>query len=419
MLIRRTYKYRLRVSKTTAARLDWVLWQCRQLYNAALQERIGAYQMRRVSVNYYDQANQLPSIKEVCPEYKEVGSHVLQDVLRRLDKAFQNFFRRVKQGQTPGFPRYQGRNRYDSFTFPDIAGWKLDGDRLTLSKIGDCRIILHRPLEGSIKTVTIKREGQHWYVCFSCEVEVAVPTVAVQSEVGLDVGLLHWATLSSGEQIANPRYLRKSLAKLKVEQQSLALKRRGSNRRKQQVRRVAELHRRVANQRKDFAHKISRRLVDSYDAVYTEDLRLTNMVKLHNMALSFHDAGFGMFNAFGAYKAASAGKLWLQVNPRYTSQTCSGCGVIQKKELSERWHSCLCGTELDRDHNAAINILRLGTSLRVGQPTAMLTPLGVGGSRCDGVSVTSTWSQRWYPCLQREPASRRHPQSKLAKLRHL
>jgi putative transposase len=408
MLIRKTFKYRLAdPSKAVAAKLDWVLWRCRELYNSALTERRLAYSMRGVSISYYDQANQLPAIKEVLPEYGEIGSHVLQDTLRRLDKAFAAFFHRVMRGEKAGFPRYQGRNRFDSFTYPDIAGWKLEGNILTLSKIGNVRVKLHRPTLGKVKTVTIKREGEHWYVCFSCELEQDVTPVPIVSEVGIDVGLEKFATLSSGEQIANPRYFRLSADKLLARQQALSRGVRGSHRRDKVRSLVARLHRKVANQRRDFQHKLSRRLVAEYDAIYVEDLQIANMSKrvkpivdeaasavqgetvyAHNHAeamsglnKSISDAGWGMFLQMLAYKAVNAGKLVLKVKPQYTSQVCSGCGVVVKKELSERWHSCPCGVELDRDVNAAINILRLGTSLRNEfAQSAMLTPLGVGSS---------------------------------------
>ena len=362
MIVRRTYKYRAYLPKAVEGAASFTLTRCRELYNAALQERRDAYRLRGVSINFYDQSNQLPDVKEVRPEYKDIHSQVLQDVLHRIDKAFQNFFRRVKAGQTPGYPRFQGRNRYDSVTYPQ-GGWKLDGDRLTLSKIGTMKLVLHRPLEGQVKTVSLKREGEHWYVCFSCEVE-ATPLPSSDEAVGIDMGLNYFATLSTGEQFNNPRYLRKSLAVLAVKQQSLARKKKGSHRREKARRAVATVHRRVRNQRADFAHKLSRQLVNRYGLIVFEDLKPANMVKMHSLALSISDVGWGQFQEFTRHKAESAGRVCTFVNPAYTSQTCSGCGLVKKKELSERWHSCPCGVELDRDYNAALNILRLGSSQR-------------------------------------------------------
>ena len=331
-------------------------------------------------INYYDQANQLPEIKDIREEYRDIHSQILQDVLRKADKAFKAFFARCKRGDTPGFPRFKGRDRYDSFTYPQ-GGYSLTHDsRVCLSKIGSIKVKLHRPIEGGVKTCTIKREGDCWYVVFVCEVETKVLPVSCE-DVGVDLGLLHFATLSTGETIENPRFLRKGEKKLEKLQQSLARKRRGSHRRKKAVKAVTKAHRKVRNQRTDFLHKQSRELVNHYGVIVFEEVQPANMSKrpkpkqdengkyLPNGARakgglnkSINDAGWTLFVSMCTYKAENAGRTVLQVNPRYTSQVCSGCGTVKKKDLSERWHSCECGTELDRDHNAALNILRLGRS---------------------------------------------------------
>jgi putative transposase len=376
----KSFKYRLSPTKKQAQALQWTLDRCRELYNAALQERRDAYRMVGKSINYYDQANQLPEIKDIREEYRDIYSQVLQDVLRRVKKAFDSFFRRCKNGEEPGYPRFQGYNRYDSFTFPQ-SGFSLTHDnRVCLSKIGSIKVKLHRPVEGEIKTCTIKREGGNWYAVFSCEVEAELLSVSGEA-VGIDLGLLHFATLSDGSTIENPRYYRKGEKKLATLQQSLARKKRGSHRRKKTVQRVGKAHRKVRNQRADFLHKQSRKLVDTYGLIVFEALQPANMSKrakpkqdengkyLPNggsaksgLNKSIVDAGWSQFVQFCTYKAANAGRTVVQVNPRYTSQVCSGCGTVKKKELSERWHSCECGTELDRDHNAALNILRLGSN---------------------------------------------------------
>jgi putative transposase len=333
-------------------------------------------------INYYDQANQLPDIKDIREEYRDIHSQVLQDVLRKADKAFQAFFARCKRGATPGFPRFKGRNQFDSFTYPQ-GGYSLTHDhRVCLSKIGSIKVKLHRQLHGTIKTCTIKREGECWYVMFACEVEHECLEVCDEA-VGIDLGLLHFATLSDGSTIENPRYYRKAEEKLEHLQQALARKKRGSHRRKKAVKQVAKAHRKVANQRKDFLHTASHTLVNTYGLIVFEELQPANMSKrpkprqdeqgnyVPNGAAakgglnkSIVDAGWAMFQQFCTYKAANAGRDVLFVNPKYTSQICSGCGQVRKKELSERWHSCECGTELDRDHNAAINILALGRSVQ-------------------------------------------------------
>jgi len=383
IMSKQAYKFRLYPTKKQAQALHWTLDRARELYNAALQERRDAYRMAGKSLTYYDQANQLPEIKAIREEYRDIHSQVLQEVLRRVDKAMKAFFRRVKVGEKPGYPRFQGKNRYDSFTYPQM-GFSLTADsRICLSKIGSLKVKLHREIKGTIKTCTIKREGDSWFVVFACE--VAPEALKENAEaIGIDLGLLHFATLSDGSTIENPRYYRKAQKRLEHLQQFLSRKKRDSNRRRKAVKQVAKAHRKVANQRKDFLHKQSRRLVNTYGLIVFEELQPANMSKrpkpkqdengtyLPNGAAakgglnkSILDAGWAQFQQYCSYKAANAGRSILLVNPNYTSQVCSGCGTVKKKELSERWHSCECGTELDRDHNAAINILRLGRSHQV------------------------------------------------------
>src|SRR6266566_694665 len=376
----KAYKYRLYPTCKQANTLQWVLDRCRELYNAALQERRDAYRLVGKSMTYYDQANQLPDIKQIREEYQDIHSQVLQDALRRVDKAMKAFFRRVKAGETPGYPRFQGYNRYDSFTYPQVGFSLTHDNRVCFSKIGSIKVKLHRPIQGKVKTCTLKREGEHWYVVFACEVKES-PLEASDEAVGIDLGLLHFATLSDGSTIENPRYYRKAKKQLERLQQALSRKKRGSTRRKQAVKQVAKAHRKVANQRRDFLHKASHKLLNSYGLIVFEELQSSNLRKrpkpkqdesgmyLPNGAAakgglnkSISDAGWKMFQQFCVYKAANAGRTVLFVNPKYTSQICSGCGAVAKKELGERWHSCSCGCELDRDMNAAINILRLGRS---------------------------------------------------------
>ena len=230
--MRKTYKYRIYPKKETEQKFYWTLARCRELYNAALSERRDAYRYAGKSVSYYDQQNDLPEIKAaIREEYQDIAAHVLQDVLRRLQKAFDAFFRRCKNGENPGYPRFQGRNRYDSFTYPDGAGWKFDGSYLHLTKIGKAKVKLHRPLEGKIKTVTIKREVDEWYVTFSCEVDAPEKLPLSYEDVGIDLGVTHLATLSNGEMIEHPRYYRKAQKTLEKRQQPLSRKKRGSHRR--------------------------------------------------------------------------------------------------------------------------------------------------------------------------------------------
>jgi|SRR6266702_2513650 len=384
----KAFKYRLSPTGKQVSTLQWTLDRCRELYNAALSERRDAYKSTGKSITCYEQINDLPEIKEIRPEYGEIHSQVLQETLRRVDKAFKAFFARCKRGQTRGYPRFQGRNRYDSFTYPQ-GGFSLTHDgRVCLSKIGSIKVKLHRPLEGKIKTCTVKREGDRWFIVFACQVETK-PLSISHEDVGIDLGVMHLATLSDGSTIEHPRYYRRSEKKLSKLQQSLARKKRGSHRRKKAVKHLGAAYRKVRNQRADFLHKQSRKLVDRYQIIVFEQLQTANLVKrpkpkqdengtylLNGAAAkgglnkSISDAGWSMFVGMCTSKAEEAGRTVLQVNPKYTSQVCSGCGTVRKKTLEERWHSCECGTELDRDHNAALNILRLGFKHLAGkQPT--------------------------------------------------
>ncbi len=362
----KTFKFRLYPTKNQALVLANTLEVCRRLYNCALGQRKIAYKQFKVSVHRFDQQAEILELKEYFPEYRQIHSQVLQEVILRVDRTFQNFFRNVKAGEKTGYPRFRGYGWYDSFTYPQ-SGFSLSdtsrgNQKLNLSKIGRVKIKLHRAVQGKIKTCTIKRELNRWYVCFSCEFEPVLLPKTCKS-IGIDVGLDKFATLSNGTIIKNPRVLRKSESKLKHEQRSFSRKKKGSNSRKKQRERLARLHRKVRNQRNDFLHKESHKLVDNYDVIVFEELKIKNMVKNHHLAKSISDASWSRFIEYTSYKAESAGKKVISINPRNTSQNCSNCGATVKKSLSVRVHKCpYCGLILDRDINAAINILRAGTT---------------------------------------------------------
>ncbi len=351
---KKTFKYRLYPTPRQEQTLLFYLRRCRDLYNAGLEQRKAFYQMRRASLSCYTQLNELPDLKREYPAYRDVPSHVLQDVLRRLDKAFVAFFRRIRNGETPGYPRFKSTSRYHSFTYPDKAGWKLQGDRLALSGVGEVNIKLHREMQGTIKTVTIRREIDQWYVCFSCEVAQDAPLPPSDASVGLDLGVLYFATLSTGEHIENPRHYRKGLKRMKRLSQIKDRRKKGSHRRKRATLALAKAHRKVRNQRHNFQHQLSRRLVNEYGLLAMEDLSILNMTAapepkpdpdhpgeyLPNSAAakaglnqSILDAGWGQFQSFCIVKAERAGRRVVLVDPKYTSQVCSGCGAIVKKEL--------------------------------------------------------------------------------------
>ena len=359
--MRKTYQFRIYPGRKQEVVLNRTLTTCRHLYNDSLAERKRKAELNELErtfgiiqwgkpgwIEYEDQQNALLLTK--TSYQKEVFSQVLQNVLKRVDRSFQNFFRGF------GYPRFQGRNRYNSFTYPQ-KGFELKDGKLILSKIGNIKIIQHREIEGKIKTCTIKKDIDQWYVSFSCEIDE--PALAeIKTEIGIDVGLSSLITLSNGEKIEPPKFLRESEDKLTHEQKRLSRKRLRSKNRKQQAIIVAKVHRRIRNQRKDFAHKLSRELVDTYDRIVFEDLQIKNMVQNHHLAKSISDAGWYQLMNLTEYKAAYAGKFVEFVNPAGTSQICSSCGNSVQKELSVRVHSCpFCGLVLDRDHNAAINIL--------------------------------------------------------------
>jgi len=360
--VRKTYKEKLRPTPAQERALGTVLWRCRDLYNAALEQRITAWQRCHVSVSRFDQEAEQKAIRAAFPEYAAIHSHLLQDVLARLDKTYQAFFRRVQRGEKAGFPRFKGRSRFHSFTFKEYGnGARLDNGTLVLSKFGRISVHWSRPLEGTPKTVTMSREADGWYVAISCADVPCTSLPPTGQETGIDLGLESFATLADGSQIANPRIFRVAEMALKRAQRRVARRKKGSHRRRKAVKLLAKAHQHTRNQRRDFHHQEARKLVQQYDVIYHEDLRVRNMLKNHHLAKSISDAGWGGFLSILTFKAASAGKRVQAVNPAFTSQACSGCGVIVQKGLSVRWHTCPdCGTRLHRDHNAALNILWLG-----------------------------------------------------------
>jgi putative transposase len=359
---RKTFKYKLQPTSAQAAQLEGVVRVCRELYNAGLQERRDAWRVQRVSVNYYQQKAQLPEIRQLREDCAAIHSQVLQDVILRVDRTFKAFFHRVKAGQKAGYPRFKGRDRYTSFTYPQWGnGASLAGNTLLLSKIGYIAVRWSRPLEGTPKTVTISKEADGWYVCFSCADVPVQPLPLTGEETGIDVGLESFATLADGSQIANPRYYRKNEKALKRAQRRVSRRKKGSHRRRKAVKLLAKKHLKVRRQRLDHHHKTALSLMQRYDTIYYEDLQVANMVQNHHLAKSIADAGWSQFCTILTFKAENAGKRAVAVPPAYTSQVCSGCGVVVQKGLSVRWHACPdCGASLHRDHNAALNILRVG-----------------------------------------------------------
>ncbi len=365
--MRKAFKYRIYLTNGQRRTLEQQLEECRWVYNETLAERKRAYEERGESLRLYDTQAMLPVWKLTRPGLKLVHSQVLQNISVRVDLTFQAFFRRVREGVAPnevGFPRFKGFGRYDSITYPQYGnGVRLDGNRLIVSKNGAVRLVLHRPVEGTPKTVTLTRARTgKWFVCFSCET-MAKPLAPTEYVTGVDVGLESFATLSNGEKIDNPRFYRKDEVDLARVQRRKQIAKNAQNwpENAKQKQILAKIHERIANRRSDFAHKRSRELVNQYQIIVFEDLEPQRMGKSRGMRKSILDVAWTQFISMTISKAADAGRTVVLVNPVNTSKMCSQCGERVPKALSERVHSCPhCGLVLGRDHNAAINILQRG-----------------------------------------------------------
>ena len=356
----KTFKYRLQPSKSQRTKLIQTLELCRWVYNETLATRKNAWEQEHQFLSLYDTHKLLTTWKQEHPELRGVFSQILQNVQERVDLAFKAFFRRVKAGENVGYPRFRGYGWYDSFTFKQF-GFKLLENGLFLSKIGAMKIIVHRPIEGIIKTLTIQRDTVgNWYACFACEVEPE-PLQCNDLAVGIDMGLACFAKFSSGEGIDNPRFFRRDEKELAKAQRKLSKAEKGTPERAKRRKAVQHIHQRIANRRRDFAHQESRKLVNSFGFIAFEDLRIKNMLQNHCLAKSISDAAWRQLITYTTYKAENAGRVVVLVEPRNTSKQCSGCGEMVEKSLAVRVHECpVCGLVMDRDQNAATNILRLG-----------------------------------------------------------
>jgi len=369
------YKFRMYPNKKQEVSLNLTLETCRHLYNLALADRKNAYETEGISRTYEDQAAMLVAEKKEG-NFKGVFSQVLQDVLRRLDKSFKAFFRRFKAGEKTGYPRFKGEGWYKSFTYPQ-AGFKLDGSKLTLSKISSIRIFKHRDVVGKIKTCTIKKDNiGHWYAILVSEVEDVSP-IDPKTAIGVDVGLKSLVALSTGETVEYPQYYVQAEEKLAVAQKNLSRKKKGSANRVKAKAKAAKLHQKIQHHRDEFLHQVSRKLVDSADIIVFENLNISGMLKNRHLAKHIQDHAWGKLIQFTQSKAAKAGKVVELVDARYTSQKCSQCGIMVPKTLADRTHLCPnCGLEMDRDINASLNIRTLGLRGRAYQdPTSALSKI--------------------------------------------
>ena len=368
----RSYRYRLSPTSAQARRLESWLTLTRELYNAALQERRDAWTKQRRSVALYDQFRALPAVRDVRPEFDAIPIVVLRGTLQRLDRAFAGFFQRCKSGEKPGYPRFKGRGCFESILIDDLHGENLvvaGGKRVKVPLLGKFKFKQHRPLEGTPKAMRLTRDaGGRWFVTFAC-VDVPVRLLPPTGKaVGVDLGLTSFIATSDGDTVLNTRP--GTVARLAVEraQRRVSRRRRGSKRRRVAVRLLARAHCRVANIRRERHITLARGLVAAYDTICVEKLNIKGLAS-GMLAKSVNDAGWGDFLHWLRVKAESAGRAVVEVDPRGTSQVCSACGVIVAKTLSERTHRCSdCGLVLDRDVNAARNILRAGLALRGAAP---------------------------------------------------
>ena len=369
----RTFRYRLNPTKAQEETLLWTLRRCCELYNGALQERRDHYKKFGKGISVFGQMAELKDVRVVREDFKEVNSQVLQNVLKRLDLSFQAFFRRVKAGGNPGFPRFKPSARYTSFTYPQLMDGKyergakliLAGRKVRLSGIGDVKVKLHRPLEGVAKQATVSLAGDgHWYIAFVCTDLLQKLLPATGKSVGLDLGITSFAALSDGTFIENPRLFEASQHKLRLAQRKLAKKKRGSNRRKKAVLTVRKVHAKVSRSRRDFHFKVASKLLSDFDEIAVEDLNVKGLQRGW-LSKQVSDVGWGQFVEILVAKAESAGRQVIKVSPNGTSQRCSGCQKEVRKGLHVRVHNCPhCGLSIDRDTNASLNVKRLGLSLR-------------------------------------------------------
>jgi putative transposase len=365
----KTYEFKLRVNKSFVVACERELEHSRQIYDAALAERISCHRITGHSLGYVEQSRHLTDARTL-PEVKSHLRAIQQDALERLDEAFNGFFRRVKNREKPGFPRFKGKDRYHTFsqTYEKVRPCPIKGDKLTIPGVGACRVRLSRPIEGQCKQLRITRRVDGWYVLLVCETPKPEPLPPTGQTVDVDVGITSFATLSTGEEIDNPRHLKNAMDNLKRRQRRLSRKKKGSKRRANQRIEVAKAHLKVARFRRDFHHKVSRDLVRRFDAIRVEDLNIRGMVKNHHLAQAIGDVAWGNFFRMTQTKAESAGRVFEIVDPRYTSQICSRCGHKQKMPLAIRVYECgECGFVIGRDHNSAITIDRAGQA-RISTP---------------------------------------------------
>ena len=366
--MRRAFKFRLFTNRNQDRELAAMLETHRRLYNSCLDERKTRYEAEKVTVRYGEQSARFKAERATNPYYARLNFSSAQATMRRLEKSFANFFRRVKTGEKPGYPRFKGRDFFNSIEFPSYGnGIRLNDTKLRVQHVGMIRVKLHRPIEGEVKTVTLKREAGKWYAVFSCDLGDVLVTPSLLPPVGIDVGLKSFLSKSDGSKPEpNPRYQKTALPELRRQGRAVARKRKGGKNRRKAVKKLAKIHARVKNLRRDHHHKVALKLVRRYGFIAVESLSIKNMLKNDRLARAISDVAWGNFLLTLRAKAESAGVAYVEVNARGTSQECPDCGRVVRKDLSQRWHSCECGCSLDRDEASARVILARGLLARTG-----------------------------------------------------
>ena len=350
----RSWKFRIYPTKEQEKELQHYLYECKNLWNFLLEN----------TKKHYEETGRFPTRRQLYALTKKktkLFSQVSQNVADKLVKSLKGMFATKKKGGEVGFPRFKSIERTKSFTYPQF-GFRLNG-QLSLSKIGEIQIRKHREVKGKIKTLTIKRtRSGKWFAIFTSESEM-VPKHNNGPKVGLDLGIEHFVHVSDDFVVENPRHLKKAENKLKQAQRLFSGKKKGSKNRKKAKLRVARAYEKVVNNRKDFLHKTSRKLVNSYSSIAMEDLNIKGL-RRGFLAKQVLDCSWVEFTGMLHYKAEEAGSEVVLVDPAHTSQECSNCGAIRKKTLAERRHRCPCGADMHRDLNAAKNILKKATGGR-------------------------------------------------------
>ena len=356
------YKFRLLPTKAQQTIFYHWLEECRMLHNNFLDQRKTGWEKNKKSFGLYEQLNQLPKLKRTYPKLKTVHSQVLQNVGVKVDLAYQAFFHRIKKHEIPGYPRFKSFGRYDSFCYPGCIDISLGNDSIRLPKIGKVNCIFHRKIKGNLKTVTVKRSHDKWYLFIVTDFSNIKKVAKNSKTIAIDVGIKTFATLSNGKNIENPRFFETKQKSLAKSQRKFQKFRDNKNKLgiKKSYRAIGKIHEKITNSRQNFLYQTVNKLISSYGTIIIEDINANEMLKKHWCNKQILDAAWGNFMKILTYKAECAGRKLIKVNPAYTSQTCSKCGTRVLHELKDRVFNCSCGHSQDRDANAAQNILTLG-----------------------------------------------------------